>query len=237
MRIFTPALIRHGKSKILTGLNDCIKIEKINERKIKIEKIKGYKIPTNDSNPVYKAAALMQKMKPNKLGALIKITKNIPVSYGFSSMDSNAAGTILALNKIWDFKLPETELIKIAKKISPEAALILKTYFHPLDTDKKNLILICPKYIKIDNDWLKKRIATGRNAESIIIKHFPDIKGIIEIMKLNGCKVAGIVGKGPALFGISDKPADYTKIKKALKNKSEFIWRGKSCNNCGKLLD
>jgi len=237
MKIKTPALITWQKTIILTHLTDTLEFKKIDERKIKITRIKGYKIPTNDKNPVFRAAAEIQKMKPNKLGVEIRITKNIPSSCGLNSMSGNAAGTILVLDKMWNFKLSRKKMYEIASKINPETVQIQKLHFEPLAQNKKYVIIIIPKYIKTDRIWLKKKTKIGKTMESVAMEYFPDLRTISEVLEKYGFKSIGMSGKGPSLFGFSDKPIILKQIKKELKCKTEFMWYGKTCNKWGKLLE
>jgi len=222
------------------ALYDKLTFEKIDERKIHIRKESGFKIPTNDANPVYRAAILLQNRKPNKLGAIIRIRKNIPSFSGLSSQAGNAAGALIALNRLWNFNLNEKELMKIAKKISPEIAEILKTYFKP-NPDRKNIVLIRPRYIKTNSDWMENKVKSGNlkqktTYEAIAFRHFPDLKEMAGILKKAGYKKCGMSGKGPVIFGLSDKTPDVRNIKKTLTKKSDFFWFGKTCNKWGKLL-
>jgi 4-diphosphocytidyl-2C-methyl-D-erythritol kinase len=240
IRIQTPAFITSEKSPLKpVALYDDMEFEKLDERKIKIIKESGYKIPTNDENPAFVAAAAMQTIKPNKLGVEIRIKKNIPSFCGLSCQPGNAAGTLIALNKLWKMDLSEKELMNIAKKLSPKVADILKTYFKPCSEPEKNIVLVRPKYITIDSVWIKRQIEKSclkTTAENVIMSYFPDIKEMIGIIKDNGYETSGITGLGPVIFGISDKPIQTDKIKKALKEKIDFFWCGKSCNKWGELL-
>ena len=119
------------------------------KRKIQILKTSGFKIPTNDLNPVYKVAAALQNLKSNKLGVVIKIKKNIPTFSGLNSQASNAAGALIALNKLWNFNLSQKELLRTAKSIDPKIAKILKLH-SKFAAANENVILVRPKYIKID---------------------------------------------------------------------------------------
>ena len=251
IRIKTPAFITYDFHRKANGfkytmlpvsLFDVLTIEKINERKIHIKKSGKFKIPTNDSNPVYKIAALLQKKKPNKLGAIISIQKNIPSFSGLSSQAGNAAGALIALNKLWGFDLSERELGKIGSKICPKITEILKSRIKKTKKNPQKAALALLKYIKTDARWMENGIKS-RNAEGgkvyqdMAFRHFPDLKKMDEAMKKAGYKQSGMSGKGPVIFGLSDKTPNAISVKKTLSEKSDFFWFGKSCNKWGELLE
>ena len=226
LNIKTPAYVEMMNNHLISvNLYDEIVLEKINERKIQIIKTNGYKIPTNNENLVYKIALALQNHKPNKFGVKINISKNIPTFSGLNSQASNAVGVLLSLNKLWNFNFNQKELIKIAKNVDIKIAEILKL---KLGVKCQNIVLIRPKYIKIDENWIKK-IAKTRTFESIAFKYFPDIKKIASLLKKSGCEKVGMSGKGPILFGFFKNMIDAQKIQNGLNEKIDFIWTGVTC--------
>ena len=141
---------------------DEIEIEVLNERKIQIEKESGYKIPTNHLNPVFKVASELQGLRPNKFGAKIIIQKNIPTFSGLNSQLSNAAKTLISLNKLWGFDLSKQELLTIGKKVDRKLPKLIENN----EKEGERVALVIPKYIKFKKEWKAKEI----------FKHFPDLK-------------------------------------------------------------
>ncbi|MBN2096162.1 hypothetical protein JW752_02050 [Candidatus Peregrinibacteria bacterium] len=225
--IETPAFIVSGKKWIPVALYDKLAIKTINERKIHLLKTKGYKIPTNDENPVFKAAAALQKLKPNKFGVKIGIEKNIPTFSGLHSQLSNAAGALIALNQLWGFNLPNKKLSAIAKTIDPKMPAILKIFFSLPETSKK-IVLIRPKHILIDPEWAK-----NHNPPS----YFPDLKALVRILKEQGAESAGLSGKRSMVFGQFKGPVSLKTSEKTFRGKTDFIWIGSACNKGAELID
>ena len=222
--IQTPAIISTDRKLIPVDLYDIITIQTINERKIQIQKEKRYKIPTNDENPIYKVATALQKLRPNKFGAKISIQKNIPTFSGLNSQKSNAAGVLIALNKLWKFDLSKEILYKIAKQIDLKMAKILNLFFKQTPA-KKNIILIRPKHIVINEKWIGTRNA---------FRYFPDLKEIVKTLEKRGAYKSGLSRKGPICFGFFENPINPNDFKKILKRKTDFIWAGKTCNKAVK---
>jgi 4-diphosphocytidyl-2-C-methyl-D-erythritol kinase len=77
-------------------------------------------------NLVAKAATLLRRHvgKP-ELGATIRLTKRIPTQAGLGGGSSDAAVTLLALNKIWKLALTRDELAAMGAVIGSDVAFLL----------------------------------------------------------------------------------------------------------------
>lgn len=82
-------------------------------------------LPADRTNLAYKAAFLLKERFKIKKGIHITIAKIIPVAAGLAGGSSNAATTLLALNKIWGLSLDKTELIEIAKLLGSDVPFFL----------------------------------------------------------------------------------------------------------------
>jgi len=133
--------------------------DRIYLRELKQDVIKVYcddkKVPLGEVNTVYQAALLIKKMMKIKKGIEIKIDKKIPVAAGLGGSSSDAAQTLIGLNKIWNLGLNTQELIKFGLKIGMDVAYQLvggtklATHFGEKiqllpKTPKMNLILSNP---------------------------------------------------------------------------------------------
>ena len=70
-----------------------------------------------------------KKLKPysaTNFGVDIKIIKRIPTGGGLGGGSSNAATTLVALNKLWNLKLTNTELISIGKDIGADVPIFIE---------------------------------------------------------------------------------------------------------------
>ncbi|MAQ98504.1 MAG: 4-(cytidine 5'-diphospho)-2-C-methyl-D-erythritol kinase, partial [Gammaproteobacteria bacterium] len=74
----------------------------------------------NKNNTIYRSAKLLLKFIDGEMGVNIKIEKSIPIGAGLGGGSSNAASTLIALNKLWNLELSKDKLIKIAKKIGAD---------------------------------------------------------------------------------------------------------------------
>ncbi len=75
----------------------------------------------NNDNLIIKAANYIKEISNNKnLGAYIFLKKNIPIGAGLAGGSSNAAATLLGLNKLWDLKLDYETILSLAAKIGSD---------------------------------------------------------------------------------------------------------------------
>jgi len=103
------------------SLFDRIHLEEIKEDEIKVF-CDNSQVPLNQVNTVYQAALLLKKTMGIKTGIKIKIDKKIPVGGGLAGGSSDAAQTLIGLNKIWNLGLNTTDLLKFGLKIGMDVA-------------------------------------------------------------------------------------------------------------------
>ena len=73
-----------------------------------------------------KSAKKLKQYSATNFGVDIKIIKKIPTGGGLGGGSSNAATTLVALNKIWNLKLKNTELISIGKDIGADVPIFIE---------------------------------------------------------------------------------------------------------------
>lgn len=85
-------------------------------------------VPQDETNLVYKAARLLQEKTGTDKGVHIKIKKNIPVFAGLGGGSSDAAATLLGLNKLWQLGLEQKDLLLIGRKIGADVPVFITDY-------------------------------------------------------------------------------------------------------------
>ena len=101
-------------------LCDLIKVEDSDEMKIDCND----KIPLK-GNLVLKAVKLLKGRYNLTRNVSITIEKNIPVAAGLGGGSSNAALTLIALDKLWGLNLKQEELINLAKEIGSDVPFFI----------------------------------------------------------------------------------------------------------------
>jgi 4-diphosphocytidyl-2-C-methyl-D-erythritol kinase len=77
-----------------------------------------------DDLPV-RAALALRKATGCRLGASIRVTKNIPAGSGMGGGSSDAATTLIALNRVWGLGLTRTDLAAIALPLGADVPFFL----------------------------------------------------------------------------------------------------------------
>ena len=80
----------------------------------------------NDSdNLVVKAARLMLDFCGVARGATIELRKRIPLAAGLAGGSSDAAATLVALNRLWGLGLPDQQLLELAVQLGSDIGFFL----------------------------------------------------------------------------------------------------------------
>ena len=141
----------------------------------------GSDLPTSEDNLVFRAAQSIFAYANYSSGVEIKLTKKIPLAAGLGGGSSDAATTLIALNKICSLNLKKNELIKLGAKIGADVPFFIfgnnalasgiGDQLKALqDLPKINLLLIKPLFelsTKMVYENLNLRLTRGKNNYSI----------------------------------------------------------------------
>jgi 4-diphosphocytidyl-2-C-methyl-D-erythritol kinase len=78
-----------------------------------------------DDDLCVRAARLLQASTATRLGADILLHKRLPLGGGLGGGSSDAATTLLALNRLWDTRLSRSQLVDLAVKIGSDVAVFV----------------------------------------------------------------------------------------------------------------
>ncbi len=112
----------HELSMIMQSINlsDYLEMENNNSGEL-ILSTDCNELCSNDDNLIIKAANILIKSSNKKnLGANIYLKKNIPIGAGLAGGSSNAAATLVGLNKLWDLNLNIQTLHELAAEIGSD---------------------------------------------------------------------------------------------------------------------
>ena len=82
-------------------------------------------LPDGPRNLIYQAAHLIKQRYQIRQGINIFIDKRIPIGAGLGGGSSNAATTLVGLNKLWKLGLPETELSCLAAQLGSDVPFFI----------------------------------------------------------------------------------------------------------------
>lgn len=82
-------------------------------------------LPCDGSNLVMKAADALRRHAGTNAGASLHLEKRIPSAAGLAGGSSDAAATLLALNRLWGLGLDSGQLARIAAEVGSDVAFFL----------------------------------------------------------------------------------------------------------------
>ncbi len=100
-------------------LSDFLELEINNEGLIKLE-TDCSELSISSDNLIVKSANLLRKKLNIEYGANIFLRKNIPIGAGLAGGSSNAAATLIGLNKLWDLNLNNKKLCSLSSKLGSD---------------------------------------------------------------------------------------------------------------------
>ncbi|MBM7557214.1 4-(cytidine 5'-diphospho)-2-C-methyl-D-erythritol kinase [Halanaerobacter jeridensis] len=114
-------------------------------------------VPSGEKNLIYQAASLLRDEFAVESGLKVKVEKNIPVAAGLAGGSSNAAATLVAVNKLWGLGLNTSELEKRGAELGSDIPFCLAggtqlatgtgTELEKLELDPKlDLVVVNPPF-------------------------------------------------------------------------------------------
>lgn len=165
------------------GIYDGIEISKTNTGKIEVETNLFY-LPTDENNIVYKAAKLLFDEFNIKSGIKILLKKFIPVAAGMAGGSADAATVMFGINKMFDLKLSNNELMERGVKIGADVPYCLMRgtalsegigeKLTKLPNMIKCPILIAKPPISVSTKYVYENLNLAE------VNNHPDIDGMVE---------------------------------------------------------
>jgi len=119
-----------------------------------------------ENNLIFKSFNAIKKYCEIDEGIRIHLKKNIPVGAGLGGGSSNAATTLIALNKIWGLDLSREDLAKIGKPIGADIPIFIYgknaiakgigDVFLDVELKKNKFLLICPNIEVSTSEMFRK---------------------------------------------------------------------------------
>lgn len=108
---------------VLIDWADTLHVESRADGQLSRHDVLGGDLPADDL--CLRAARLLQAETGCQLGADIHLEKRLPAGAGMGGGSSDAATTLLALNRLWDLRLPLPRLLELGLKLGADVPFFL----------------------------------------------------------------------------------------------------------------
>ena len=88
--------------------------------------INGRQLPVGGRNLVIRAANALNEYMGRRRGARITLKKSIPVRAGLGGGSADCAATLIALNKLWNLRLPLEKLMEIGATLGADVPFCMQ---------------------------------------------------------------------------------------------------------------
>lgn len=179
-------------------------------------------LPVDERNLCFKSAKLFLEKAKICARVNIKIQKNIPVGAGLGGGSTDAAGTLLALNTLFDSPFTKPALLELAKTIGADVPFFIYggcmlaegigEILTPLPSLKDAVFLLAkPKY-GISTPYVYKNL----NIESVC--NHPDINAAISAINQNDLDKLGSVAGNVLETVVTKEYSEIDEYKQIMKN-------------------
>ncbi len=154
-------------------------------------------LPTDDNNLIYKAARLMREAYGITEGVSIHLEKNIPIAAGMAGGSTDAAGTFLGMNQLFEIGATIQELQELGVKVGADVPYCIMggtalaegigEILSPLPAPPQCHLVVAKPDINVSTKYVYEHL----DAEGV--ETHPDIDGMIEALKESNLQ--GIVSR------------------------------------------
>ena len=131
--------------------------------------------PIGPQNLVVRAANLLRQQAGCELGTRITLIKRIPSSAGLGGGSSDCAAALMGLNRLWNLRLPRSELAALAGRLGSDVAFFLSDSPVALCVGRGEQIEPLP--IPTALHFVVAKSASGLSTPAVYRQCFPDASG------------------------------------------------------------
>ena len=171
-----------------------------------------------------RAARALQQESGTRLGVTIDIHKRIPAGGGLGGGSSDAATTLIALNRLWGLELSRERLAKIGLSLGADVPVFIfgqaawaegiGEILTPVELDEPSFLVICPNVsvstgaifsdpeLTRDSPAITIRAfregASRNDLENLVRRRYPEVDQVLTRMAKNG--QPRMTGSGACVF-------------------------------------
>lgn len=144
-------------------------------------------LPTDDNNLIYKAARLMREAYGITEGVSIHLEKNIPIAAGMAGGSTDAAGTFLGMNQLFEIGATIQELQELGVKVGADVPYCIMggtalaegigEILSPLPAPPQCHLVVAKPDINVSTKYVYEHL----DAEGV--ETHPDIDGMIDALE------------------------------------------------------
>lgn len=203
---------------------------------------------------VVKAARLLARHSGSRLGVEIALQKRIPMGAGLGGGSSDAATTLLALNRIWELDYSAAELSQLGLQLGADVPVFVQgnsawaegvgEHLQPVELPPMHYLVVTPPVhvstasmfaesdLTRDHEAIKIRdyfsgAECGNDFEPVLCRRYPEIAEALHWLSEASGEKARVSGSGASLFVAMEDPSRLRQIAKKLPDSwSGFVARG-----------
>ncbi len=203
-----------------------------------------------DQDLVVRAARLLQRLTGTALGVEIRLEKRLPMGGGLGGGSSDAATTLVALNRLWDTGLSEDQLAGLGLELGADLPVFIRgraawaegvgEMLTPVDLPEPWYLILAPCHVstaeifsdpKLErssppitlNDFLSGCV--DNSCLPVVCEHYPEVAAALEW--LNQHAQARLTGTGGCIFAAFEDEASARQLLQQLpKPYQGFVGRG-----------
>ena len=116
----------HELDMLMQSIALCDELSFERARRLTLE-VDGQRLPGGDRNLVIRAANALNDAFGHRMGARITLTKRIPARAGLGGGSADCAAALIALNKLWNLRLPLKTLQQIGLQLGADVPFCLQS--------------------------------------------------------------------------------------------------------------
>ena len=130
-----------------------------------IHRFSGDRLPPQQDNLIVRAAILLRDYAGVRSGVRVRLIKRIPIAAGMAGGSSDAAATLVALNRLWKLGLSAAELATLAARLGSDICFFVPSVTAAVCRGRGELVE--PRYVSDPLHFVVGKPAAGLATASV----------------------------------------------------------------------